>query len=501
MFSSAFYYCHTEYRAFSGERIGVSEAGMETILSVGIDVGTTTTQMVFSRLYMENTAGLYNVPKVSITDKEIIYRSEVYETPLLDREHIDAERIRALAETVYRDAGLSPADVSTGAVIITGESARKENAEAIVSTLSGMAGEFVVSAAGPDMESEIAGKGSGAWWASKERHCRVINLDIGGGTTNAVLFNRGRTVMTGCIDVGGRLIRVKDDGTVTAFSPAAKEVADAVGVPLFEGMRDEAVLKTIAKRMAALLAEMTGLTERTLLYERVLTPESSPFDLTAVPDMLCLSGGVADAVGGMFRNDSPYRFGDLGVLLGDAIAEDPLLNRLPRLEAANTIAATVIGAGNYTTTVSGSTIAADAHLLPMKNLVVYRVTEREQEQLFAGDGSELAANLKRHLELNGSAVAVAIRGLPDPSYMEVKRLAIALKEAADTAIPEGEPLIPVFENDMAKVFGMCFRNISNRPLLSVDGISVQAADHIDIGRPIVGGLVVPVVVKTLLFGR
>ena len=154
---------------------------MESIISVGIDVGTTTTQVVFSRLFMENTAGIYNVPKVSITGKEILYRSEPFFTPLLDREHIDAEKVKGIVLSVYRDAGISPDDVSSGAVIITGESARKENAENIVRTLSGMAGEFVVSAAGPDMESVIAGKGSGAYAYSKDHHLRVVNLDIGGG--------------------------------------------------------------------------------------------------------------------------------------------------------------------------------------------------------------------------------------------------------------------------------------------------------------------------------
>lgn len=474
---------------------------MDTILSVGIDVGTTTTQVVFSRLYMENTAGLYNVPKVSIMDKEIIYRSKVFLTPLFDREHIDAEQIGRLVESVYMDAGIRPEEVTSGAVIITGESARKENAENIVSTLSGMAGEFVVSAAGPDMESEIAGKGSGACQSSKDGHCRIVNLDIGGGTTNAVLFNRGRTVMTGCMDVGGRLIRVSENGTVTGYSEAAKLVADAVGAPLFEGMRDTEALYGITERMASLIAEMIGLKERSILFDRLRTPNSSPFDISASPDAVCYSGGVADAVKGVYSFSDPFRFGDIGILLGSAIREDPYLKSVDQVEADNTISATVIGAGSYTTTVSGSTISTEASLLPLKNLVVYRTTENEQEQLFEGDGSEFGKNLKRHISLNGPDAAVALRGLPDPSYMQVKKIATAIAGAADDCIPHDRPLILVFENDMAKVFGMCFKNVSDRELLSIDGISVQSADHIDIGRPIVKGLVVPVVVKTLLFGH
>ncbi|MBQ1317392.1 MAG: ethanolamine ammonia-lyase reactivating factor EutA [Lachnospiraceae bacterium] len=474
---------------------------MESIISVGIDVGTTTTQVVFSRLFMENTAGIYNVPKVSITGKEILYRSEPFFTPLLDREHIDAEKVKGIVLSVYRDAGISPDDVSSGAVIITGESARKENAENIVRTLSGMAGEFVVSAAGPDMESVIAGKGSGAYAYSKDHHLRVVNLDIGGGTTNAVLFNRGRTMDTGCIDVGGRLIRTAPDGTVTGYSKAAKLVAEDIGADLAEGMRDEAVLMAIARRQASLLAEMTGLKERSSLYKKLLTPDSSGFDIAAAPDVLCYSGGVADAVRGKYDSGDSYRFGDIGILLGRAIREDPYLNSVRRIEADNTISATVIGAGSYTTTVSGSTIRAEADLLPMKNLTVYRVTEAEQEKLFAGDGADFAENLFRYMELNGQDVAVALRGKPDPSYPEVKRLAAAMAASAEACLAPGRPLVLVFENDMAKVFGMCFLQVSDRRLVSIDGIPVQSADHIDIGRPIVGGLVVPVVIKTLLFGH
>ncbi|MBQ3814620.1 MAG: ethanolamine ammonia-lyase reactivating factor EutA, partial [Clostridia bacterium] len=131
----------------------------------------------------------------------------------------------------------------------------------------------------------------------------------------------------------------------------------------------------------------------------------------------------------------------------------------------------------------------------------YRITEAEQERLFEGDGEDFAVNLARFMDLNGHDVAVAVRGKPDPSYPEVKRLAAALSAAAEACFQPGRPLVLVFENDMAKVFGMCFLQVSDRRLVSIDGIPVQSADHIDIGRPIVGGLVVPVVIKTLLFGR
>lgn len=176
---------------------------MADIVSVGIDIGTSTTQVVFSRLTMENAAGYFAVPRVSIVDKQVIYKGQVHTTPLKSPVLIDGAGVREIVAREYGRAGFRPADVETGAVIITGESARKENAAAVLSELSGFAGDFVVSTAGPDLESIIAGKGSGAWRCSLEEDCVAVNLDIGGGTTNIVAFDCGETVSTGCLDVGG----------------------------------------------------------------------------------------------------------------------------------------------------------------------------------------------------------------------------------------------------------------------------------------------------------
>ena len=98
---------------------------MQTILSVGIDVGTSTTQVVFSRLTMDDAGGFFSVPRVSIVDKEVVYKSEVYLTPLDSDVWINTQALRTIVADEYRKAGYTPDDVSSGAVIITGESARK----------------------------------------------------------------------------------------------------------------------------------------------------------------------------------------------------------------------------------------------------------------------------------------------------------------------------------------------------------------------------------------
>lgn len=44
----------------------------EVILSVGIDIGTSTTQLIFSRLTLENRASSYMAPRIAIVDKQVI---------------------------------------------------------------------------------------------------------------------------------------------------------------------------------------------------------------------------------------------------------------------------------------------------------------------------------------------------------------------------------------------------------------------------------------------
>lgn len=193
---------------------------MAQILSVGIDIGTSTTQLVFSRIEMDNTAGYFTAPRIAITGKEILYKSQVYFTPLKTQTLIDADAVREIVAQEFRNAGYSPADTQTGAVIITGESARKENSASVLQALSDFAGEFVVSTAGPDLESIIAGKGSGAWQYSIDNDCTVVNLDIGGGTSNIVFFNAGDTQGKICLDVGGRLIRLGTDQKMNQKEPS-----------------------------------------------------------------------------------------------------------------------------------------------------------------------------------------------------------------------------------------------------------------------------------------
>lgn len=479
-------------------------ADKTAILSVGIDVGTSTTQVVFSKLQMDNAGGYFSVPRVAIVDKKVVYKSEVYMTPLKTDVLIDTDALRDIVAAEFRKAGYRPEDTDSGAVIITGESARKENSDAVLKSLSDFAGDFVVSAAGPDMESLIAGKGSGAWQYSMDHHCRVANLDIGGGTTNVVLFEDGETLARGCLDIGGRLICMNPQGIITKVSPAAAVMAQAAGVSVSVGDRcDELKLTAVTRQMAAALNAYLGVGTKDIdvILRQIKTPGSSDFPVPEKIQAVFFSGGVADLI--YHESADTWAYGDIGVLLGRAIRESRLFTDFQKMEPGETIRATVVGAGTYTTTISGSTITYSDDIFPLKNIPVIKLDEELQEACFAGETEPVIRRIQWVLGQNDEEhFILAMPGKRNPGYMEMKRAAASIRQIMDRVQPPGEPILLVIESDIAKAMGQMIRQQPDlkRQVVAIDSIHVEDGEYVDMGKPMMNGMVIPVVVKTLIFG-
>ena len=479
-------------------------ADKTAILSVGIDVGTSTTQVVFSKLQMDNAGGYFSVPRVAIVDKEVVYKSEVYMTPLKTDVLIDTDALRDIVAAEFRKAGYRPEDTDSGAVIITGESARKENSDAVLKSLSDFAGDFVVSAAGPDMESLIAGKGSGAWQYSMDHHCRVANLDIGGGTTNVVLFEDGETLARGCLDIGGRLICMNPQGIITKVSPAAAVMAQAAGVSVSVGDRcDELKLTAVTRQMAAALNAYLGVGTKDIdaILRQIKTPGSSDFPVPEKVQAVFFSGGVADLI--YHESADTWAYGDIGVLLGRAIRESRLFTDFQKMEPGETIRATVVGAGTYTTTISGSTITYSDDIFPLKNIPVIKLDEELQEACFAGETEPVIRRIQWVLGQNDEEhFILAMPGKRNPGYTEMKRAAASIRQIMDRVQPPGEPILLVIESDIAKAMGQMIRQQPDlkRQVVAIDSIHVEDSEYVDMGKPMMNGMVIPVVVKTLIFG-
>ncbi len=463
------------------------------MLSVGIDLGTSTTQLVLSKLTVKNMASSFAVPKLQITDKQILYRSEIHFTPLRSGTEIDAAAVARLVDLEYEKAGIDRSKIETGAVIITGETARKENAREVLAALSGYAGDFVVATAGPDLEGVLAGKGAGCGDYAREHKTRVLNLDIGGGTSNFCLFDReGEPVETGCVNVGGRLIKLDPHGVVTYVSP----VLDGL-CPLHVG--DTATPEDIKPTIDALVAaleEAAGLRPRTALSRKLITDHLP--ELPDEPMLLSFSGGVADLI---YTDAPPHwlAYGDIGVLLGQAI-RSAALYAAPHMRPRETIRATVVGAGSHATTLTGSTIACEGVDLPLKDLPVLALSEEE-----AGQSPEaLSRSVSRKLDwfFEGGApspVALALHGKKSPGFDELERLADGLTAGLSPLRSAGLPLVLALGEDMGKALGqaMLCRLPEPRRLLCMDGLDLRTGAYLDVGRPV--GSALPVVIKTLLF--
>src|SRR5205814_1166019 len=198
-----------------------------TLLTVGIDIGSAGTQVIFSRInlrrYGEDLTSRYYV-----VSRETLFQSPVALTPYSSDERIDDAALGGIIDEAYAAAGIKPEEIDTGVVILTGEALRRENAEAIAGLLAEQRGDFVTATAGHHMEAMLAAYGSGASKVSHDEDKRILNIDIGGGTTKLGIVERGEVVATAAVHIGGRL-QVVDGDTIVRLDPAGKFHARQAG--------------------------------------------------------------------------------------------------------------------------------------------------------------------------------------------------------------------------------------------------------------------------------
>jgi ethanolamine utilization protein EutA len=183
---------HPECAAIGPDTVMEDIEGLEmfTLKSVGIDIGSSTSHMVFSRLTLRRQGAALS-GRFKVTDRQVLFRSKIMLTPYLSDTLIDVEQVQHFIANAYREARLQPDDIDTGAVIITGEALKKENAQPIVEYFAQYAGKFICAAAGHNHEALLAAYGSGAVDLSRSEAKTVLNVDMGGGTTKFALIAHG----------------------------------------------------------------------------------------------------------------------------------------------------------------------------------------------------------------------------------------------------------------------------------------------------------------------
>jgi ethanolamine utilization protein EutA len=474
-----------------------------TLVSVGIDIGSAGTQVIFSRINLRRL-GEDLTSRYYVVSRETLYQSPVALTPYQSEERIDDAALGAIIDAAYGTAKLHPDEIDTGAVILTGEALRRENAAAIADVLSRQGGEFVCAAAGHHMEAMLAAYGSGAARVSSDEDQRILNIDIGGGTTKLAIVEKGRVIATAAVHIGGRLQVVDDASRIVRLDPAGKHHAAQAGFAWNRGdialpAEMDAVAETMADALVSAIATRPLPDTVAQLY---LTDPIA--DLGRI-DGIMFSGGVAEYVYGREDRD----FGDMGRRLGHALRRRIDAGALPwrLLPAGECIRATALGASEYSVQLSGNTsyISNPGTLLPRRNLQVLQPQFACAETI---DADALAAAIRAHFTafdiVEGAAeVALALRWRGAPSHERLLAFAQGIRRALATMIAQGRPLFIMLDGDVAQTLGAILREELGveSDILVIDGVTLWDFDYIDLGRIRLPSRTVPVTIKSLVFSE
>src|SRR3984893_13416816 len=473
-----------------------------TLVTVGIDIGSAGTQVIFSRSTLRRDRK--DLPsRYYVVSRETLYQSPVALTPYSSEERIDDAALGAIIDDAYAAAALAPDDVDTGVVILTGEALRRENAEAIAGLLAEQRGDFVTATAGHHMESMLAAYGSGASRVPHDEGKRILNIDIGGGTTKLGIVEKGNVIATAAVPIGGRLQVVDEIGKIIRLDPAGKFHAREAG---FYWNRNDVISPSQLDRVAESMAGLLGgaLPPGPVPHAVEHLSLTDPFADLGHIDGIMFSGGVGEYVYGRETRD----FGDMGRRLGRAIRSrvDRGDFPWPLLTAGECIRATALGASEYSVQLSGNTsyISTPGALLPRRNLQVLQPPYVCEETI---DPDKVAQAIRSHLVAfdveEERQIALAFRWTGVPAYERLAAFAEGIRRALAARLAARQSLYIMLDGDVAQTLGHILRDEMGvaSELLVIDGVVLWDFDYIDLGRIRYPSLTVPVTIKSLVFSE
>jgi ethanolamine utilization protein EutA len=465
------------------------------LTSVGVDIGSSTSHLVFSRIVLERLDNRYIV-----SEREVLHKSEVLLTPYAEDLTIDALALGKFINQQYELAKVDPATIDTGALILTGVAVRRSNARAIANLFAAQAGKFVSVSAGDRLETILSAFGSGAAVRSLRDAVRVMNIDVGGGTSKIAVCEAGEVVGLTAVDVGARIVSFDPEGCVSRIEEAGHRFAREVGLELKIGVRPDAhLLSMMVERMAERLFEIVK--GGSISAESASLVRLDPLAGGPKPDVITFSGGVSEYI---YELQSKA-YGDLGPQLAQAI-----LQRIKKWEVRiekpdQGIMATVVGASQYTIQVSGNTIyVSPLSTLPLNNVPVIAPDLPLGEEILGAE--DIAAAVRRALRLfqldnAEQAIALCYRWQGSATFARLDSFCRGIVAGLSPLLERGLALILIGEGDTGGLIGLHCREelrIPN-PIVSIDGITLKDFDFIDIGAMLSTSAAVPVVIKSLIF--
>ncbi|MGH7760914.1 MAG: ethanolamine ammonia-lyase reactivating factor EutA [Candidatus Dormibacteraceae bacterium] len=414
------------------------------LLTVGVDIGSSTSHLIFSRLRLARLAQSLSSRFVVIS-REVLHQSPILPTPFTPEGIIGIAELQAFVDRSYRDAGMAPDQVDSGAVILTGRALEKRNSRAVGELFESYCGRFVCATAGHNLEAILAAHGSGAVAFTRSRLELHLHVDAGGGTTKLAMVQAGSVLATAALEVGARVEH--PDG------PAGMARAvEAAG----RGANDPLLLTPPLPGMA--------------------------------PAAVTFSGGVAEY---LYRREK-RRFGDLGPEFAGELSSAFGAGGWRILPCGEGIRATVIGASQFTVQLSGNTVHLSSHeILPLRNVPVADAR--------SGSIAQSLARLDRGDGEGALALALAWEG--EPRYSSVRALAGRIAEALPRTLETGTPLVLAIDADIGRSLGQLLVEefAPDARVAALDGLELRELDYLDVGEMLRPAGVIPVVIKSLAF--
>lgn len=465
------------------------------LTSVGVDIGSSTSHLVFSRLELRQEGTRYVVVR-----RAVLSESEILLTPYTDESTIDVEVLGQFINRQYERAGLRREDVDTGALILTGVAVRRRNARAIGELFAKEAGRFVAVSAGDGLEATMAAHGSGTVARSARSDGTILNIDVGGGTSKFAICARGKVREVTAMDTGARLVAFDKKGVVVRIEEAGRRHGAAAGIELELGKKvEQEALHAIASEMADRLFEVLSFGPLSRKTQGLL--RLPPLSYRGKIDAITFSGGVSEYLHGRERKN----FGDMGALLADEIRQRAERLAIPVLEPTARIRATVIGASQYTIQLSGSTIfIIPPEAVPVRNVPVvapeFPLQGEEIDQAAVRNALQRALACLDLVEA-AQPVAIGFHWEGSATFARLQAFCSGVAEGIQGILAKGHPLMLVNDGDIGGILGLHFKEEMGfeNPVISIDGISLNEFDYIDIGALIPASGAVPVVVKSLIF--